>query len=236
MQTGHVCGDDLDLIDGQPTGSVRLSFGYMSTLDDAEKFLQFVCDCFIERPKQNTQVFSFPIDKCQHPIKPQVKIARNDKSTDRFVSNKVNITNVKEDNQIDTENQLSPGNIFTPHNLQSNKHELENLMKNFPNSKSSESSRRDQSGINGDNKISDAKDEISQESFHKSSLTNDSLKLSARLPSCQGNRISLAQMFIYPVKSCAAFEVRLEVMSLALPVFVLHVCNMYTCVAKGIPN
>ena len=32
----------MDLIDGQPTGSVRISFGYMSTLEDAQAFLRFI--------------------------------------------------------------------------------------------------------------------------------------------------------------------------------------------------
>ncbi|XP_039094908.1 molybdenum cofactor sulfurase isoform X2 [Hyaena hyaena] len=41
-QAGHVCGDDVDLIDGHPTGSVRISFGYMSTLEDAQAFLRFI--------------------------------------------------------------------------------------------------------------------------------------------------------------------------------------------------
>ncbi|XP_032101197.1 molybdenum cofactor sulfurase [Sapajus apella] len=44
FQAGHVCGDNMDLIDGQPTGSVRISFGYMSTLDDAQAFLRFIKD------------------------------------------------------------------------------------------------------------------------------------------------------------------------------------------------
>nr|KAF6358624.1 molybdenum cofactor sulfurase [Pipistrellus kuhlii] len=42
LQAGHVCGDDVDLVDGQPTGSVRISFGYMSTLEDAQAFLRFI--------------------------------------------------------------------------------------------------------------------------------------------------------------------------------------------------
>lgn len=32
----------MDLVDGQPTGSVRISFGYMSTLEDAQAFLRFI--------------------------------------------------------------------------------------------------------------------------------------------------------------------------------------------------
>ena len=45
---GHVCGDSLDLIDGVPTGSVRISFGYMSTLEDVRRFMEFITHCFVE--------------------------------------------------------------------------------------------------------------------------------------------------------------------------------------------
>ncbi|XP_024153562.1 molybdenum cofactor sulfurase [Oryzias melastigma] len=50
LQAGHVCGDNVDLVDGQPTGSVRVSFGYMSTFEDCQKFLSFVAECFVEKP------------------------------------------------------------------------------------------------------------------------------------------------------------------------------------------
>ncbi|CAM4515037.1 molybdenum cofactor sulfurase isoform X1 [Caretta caretta] len=42
LQAGHVCGDDIDIIDGRPTGSMRISFGYMSTFEDAQTFLKFI--------------------------------------------------------------------------------------------------------------------------------------------------------------------------------------------------
>uniref|UniRef100_A0A8B9SFF1 Molybdenum cofactor sulfurase n=1 Tax=Anas platyrhynchos TaxID=8839 RepID=A0A8B9SFF1_ANAPL len=42
LQAGHVCGDDIDIIDGRPTGSVRISFGYMSSFEDAQTFLKFI--------------------------------------------------------------------------------------------------------------------------------------------------------------------------------------------------
>lgn len=41
-QAGHVCGDDIDVIDGHPTGSVRISYGYMSTFEDVQAFLKFI--------------------------------------------------------------------------------------------------------------------------------------------------------------------------------------------------
>lgn len=38
----------MDLIEGRPTGSVRISFGYMSTREDAKKLLSFIKKCFID--------------------------------------------------------------------------------------------------------------------------------------------------------------------------------------------
>jgi len=43
-----VCGDSVDLIEDKPTGSVRVSFGFSSTLSDAQHFLKFVCECFLD--------------------------------------------------------------------------------------------------------------------------------------------------------------------------------------------
>ena len=50
LQACHVCGDGNDLIEGIPTGSVRISFGAYTTLEDVTKFLKFVEVCFILKP------------------------------------------------------------------------------------------------------------------------------------------------------------------------------------------
>ncbi|XP_026997805.2 molybdenum cofactor sulfurase [Tachysurus fulvidraco] len=55
LQVGHVCGDNIDLIDGRPTGSVRISFGYMSTFEDCQCLLKFIVDCFVEKPLRLNQ-------------------------------------------------------------------------------------------------------------------------------------------------------------------------------------
>ncbi|KAJ4835539.1 hypothetical protein Tsubulata_028426 [Turnera subulata] len=47
LEAGHVCWDDNDIINGKPTGAVRISFGYMSTYEDAKKFVDFVRDSFV---------------------------------------------------------------------------------------------------------------------------------------------------------------------------------------------
>jgi len=39
----------MDLIDGIPTGSIRVSYGYMSIMDDVQKLINFVRECFQEK-------------------------------------------------------------------------------------------------------------------------------------------------------------------------------------------
>ncbi|KAL1508879.1 hypothetical protein ABEB36_003701 [Hypothenemus hampei] len=48
-EAGHVCGDQNDLVNGYPTGSVRISFGYMSTYEDADTFISMIHSCFVSK-------------------------------------------------------------------------------------------------------------------------------------------------------------------------------------------
>ncbi|XP_049413615.1 molybdenum cofactor sulfurase isoform X2 [Solanum stenotomum] len=47
IEAGHVCWDDRDILHGKPTGAVRVSFGYMSTFEDAMKLVNFVENNFV---------------------------------------------------------------------------------------------------------------------------------------------------------------------------------------------
>ena len=38
----------MDVVDGRPTGSVRISFGYMSTMEDAQRFVEFIINTFVK--------------------------------------------------------------------------------------------------------------------------------------------------------------------------------------------
>jgi len=40
------------VINGKPTGAVRVSFGYMSTFEDAKKFIDFIISSFASPPKK----------------------------------------------------------------------------------------------------------------------------------------------------------------------------------------
>ncbi|XVE52899.1 hypothetical protein DITRI_Ditri02bG0161200 [Diplodiscus trichospermus] len=52
LEAGHVCWDDNDVINGKPTGAVRVSFGYMSTYEDAKKFIDFIRSSFVLMPSE----------------------------------------------------------------------------------------------------------------------------------------------------------------------------------------
>ncbi|XP_076912513.1 molybdenum cofactor sulfurase-like [Bidens hawaiensis] len=50
IEAGHVCWDDLDILNGKPTGAVRVSFGYMSTFEDVWRFMNFIVSSFVSLP------------------------------------------------------------------------------------------------------------------------------------------------------------------------------------------
>ncbi|WCJ37029.1 Molybdenum cofactor sulfurase [Euphorbia peplus] len=49
LEAGHVCWDDNDIVNGRPTGAVRISFAYMSTYEDAKKFIDFIKRSFLPK-------------------------------------------------------------------------------------------------------------------------------------------------------------------------------------------
>jgi len=46
---GHRCSGDFDIVDGNPVGALRVSLGYHSSVQDVEKFINFLKECFIEK-------------------------------------------------------------------------------------------------------------------------------------------------------------------------------------------
>lgn len=55
-KTGHVCGDQIDIIDGQPTGAIRVSFGKESTWEDLDGMVEFIRRTFVT----NTELQMIP--------------------------------------------------------------------------------------------------------------------------------------------------------------------------------
>ncbi|KAL4200828.1 hypothetical protein AMTRI_Chr02g255600 [Amborella trichopoda] len=58
FEAGHVCWDDNDILHGKPTGAVRISFGYMSTFEDAKKFISFLVNSFVSKTTCGTKLKS----------------------------------------------------------------------------------------------------------------------------------------------------------------------------------
>lgn len=46
---GKICHDEIDLIDGRPLGSIRISFGRLNTIKDVEVVEQMIECCFINK-------------------------------------------------------------------------------------------------------------------------------------------------------------------------------------------
>ena len=48
LDAGHVCWDDKDIINGKPTGAVRISAGYSTSFEDIHAFLSFLRKYFVQ--------------------------------------------------------------------------------------------------------------------------------------------------------------------------------------------
>ena len=51
LQAGHICGDGYDLIDGRPTGSIRVSMGYMTTYYNVDAVIQLIKSCYCNKER-----------------------------------------------------------------------------------------------------------------------------------------------------------------------------------------
>lgn len=47
-KNGHACGDTVDLVEGKPTGAIRISLGWCSSFEDVAEFLAFIKHYFVE--------------------------------------------------------------------------------------------------------------------------------------------------------------------------------------------
>uniref|UniRef100_A0A8C5RG92 Molybdenum cofactor sulfurase n=1 Tax=Laticauda laticaudata TaxID=8630 RepID=A0A8C5RG92_LATLA len=155
LQAGHVCGDDIDLIDGHPTGSVRISFGYMSTFEDVQAFLKFIISIRLS-------AFNLVKSPCQTEIVPKIT------SFPRQNSNTCDEKNVNEQH-------------------------LERIIKNLQLSHHYTSVIKPEGNVH----LTKSCAEINIPTV----FTN-----SVEVPNGR-KTITITNIFLYPIKSCAAFEV-----------------------------
>nr|CAD7200113.1 unnamed protein product [Timema douglasi] len=106
FQAGHVCGDERDLIDGKPTGSVRVSFGYMSTKEDVDRVFLMITTCFLEEPVINKLPDWWPShvemyrNKFYNSLKPPAKMVN-------FHKNYENLNNITFDSSENKREKVS---------------------------------------------------------------------------------------------------------------------------------
>lgn len=178
-EAGYVCGGSKDLIDGKPTGCVRISFGYMSSIKDVEKLLKMIRNCFLDKP----EVIKIPTWWKQEREKFRIKY-----KTDNYIEDKIEISD----------------------NIQIN---IQNRNINIENRDQSEISNIKNSGVQIDN-IQDSDGvqicDTRQKDMIKKDVTREKkLEIEEKIPRRvdYANRIRLERLFIYPIKSCAAFEI-----------------------------
>lgn len=52
-QSDHVCGEDgNDIINGFPMGSIRISMGYMTKIEDIKAVVKMIAKCFFVKDKK----------------------------------------------------------------------------------------------------------------------------------------------------------------------------------------
>lgn len=56
FQAGHICSDYNDLVDGLPTGAVRVSVGYMTTKEDIDKVVSMIRDNYLKSTEHRIEV------------------------------------------------------------------------------------------------------------------------------------------------------------------------------------
>lgn len=95
-KAGHKCGDNNDLIDGIPTGSLRISFGYMSTVKDIDAVFEMILKCFVEGSPVYKQLSDSKVNglellsrtssqsSSQDSIKNENEISNKDKKSDKY--------------------------------------------------------------------------------------------------------------------------------------------------------
>ena len=76
VSLGKVCWDDKDVLNNMPTGAVRVSFGWSSIQEDADKIVRFLLETFVEKAKMPSvslasngsvvvqQIMLYPIKSC----------------------------------------------------------------------------------------------------------------------------------------------------------------------------
>lgn len=109
--TGYTCGGTKDLIDGKPTGAVRISFGYMSTIKDVKIILKMLKECFISGKEVSKYPLWWPDFKLQLHSKYKSCHTKNGMKS---ISN--DLKKIKIENTLNTVNSKDQMHIISNNN------------------------------------------------------------------------------------------------------------------------
>ncbi|XP_017885614.1 molybdenum cofactor sulfurase 1 [Ceratina calcarata] len=82
-EAGYVCGGAADLINGRPTGAIRISFGYMSTIKDVQTLLLMIKQSFVD----GSPIYKIPDWWLSHKTLLHAKYYHNDANVKSITSN-----------------------------------------------------------------------------------------------------------------------------------------------------
>ncbi|KAL5009872.1 hypothetical protein ScPMuIL_012177 [Solemya velum] len=189
FQAGHECGDDKDLINGQPTGSVRISFGYMSTWKDVETCLRFIRECFLEM-KQTASMNN--VERADSTVKYIKNISQNQVDA----------------NDVDSIPSAQPFEVLDNEDQPICENRCEQQFSKVSNVNLSAASQREEGmrkqTVGGScqadgHVIGESKEKLINKKIFCDEVT--ALQLH------NGHIHRLTNIYVYPIKSCAAFEV-----------------------------
>lgn len=76
-RAGRVCGDYFDLLDGRPTGAVRISLGYMTRREDIDRLLAMLRDSYVNvKPQQRLTFIEKQAEQLPKPLQQRAQRLR----------------------------------------------------------------------------------------------------------------------------------------------------------------
>ncbi|KAN0018880.1 hypothetical protein ACTFIU_008814 [Dictyostelium citrinum] len=110
LKDGHVCWDSKDILNGKPTGSVRISFGYMNNFNDVYKFINFLKSNFINDHRFEKEIIKLNNNNNNNKLKynlsgdisdsGSISSGSSDSSGSGIEDYEVQYSNIKEEKEI----------------------------------------------------------------------------------------------------------------------------------------
>ena len=203
----------MDIIDGHPTGSVRISFGYMSTKADADHFLEFIKNCFIKPAVSSQSTVESDVESDQKTLpvissKSEVELdVKSDLMVLPVISSKSKVeSDVKSDLKVESDIKSDQNRSTLEHDQQSQDVVLNRSTCSV--SVAPTQIGRPKTSALDENVILSSNSE--SQTVH-SALVNGcygdgGMPHGAEIARNAGSEMVLTNIFLYPIKSCGAME------------------------------